>query len=156
MQVFKDNRHFDLSFEDKNVRESHKRYFLPIIEIKDYNVMTDEKNVFNQPVKNDLKTCDNVHKISTGQGDDYANECLLDYPYFKKWYKSIVINWSKQQKLGAFPKAMQQINFNGNLERDGDAFHYWRSARNYFRFFTRNCKSIVSLFCFSMILTGND
>ena len=47
--------------------------------------MTDVRNFFNQTIKNDLKTYDNIRKITTGQGDDYTTGCLLDYPYFKKY-----------------------------------------------------------------------
>ena len=48
------------------------------------------------------------------------NQCLLDYPYFKKYRKLIAKDLSKQQKLDADPKAIQQINFTRNLERDRD------------------------------------
>ena len=44
--------------------------------------------------------------ISIAQGDDYTTGCLLDYPYFKKYYKVIKIDLSKQQKLDADPKAI--------------------------------------------------
>ena len=54
------------------------------MEIKDYNVMIEGRNFSDQPIKNDLKTYDNIRKIATGQGDDYTTGCLLDYPYFKK------------------------------------------------------------------------
>ena len=46
--------------------------------------MIDGRNFFYQPIKNDLKTYDNITKIATSQGDDYPTGCLLDYPYFKK------------------------------------------------------------------------
>ena len=52
-----------------------------------------------------------------GKGDDYTTGCLLDYPYFKKYYKLIAIDLSKQQTLDADPKAMQQINFTQNRDR---------------------------------------
>ena len=42
---------------------------------------------------------------------------MLDYIYFKKYYKIIVIDLSKQQTLDADPKAIQQINFTANLYR---------------------------------------
>ena len=48
--------------------------------------------------------------------DDYTTECLLVYPYFKKYYKLIAIDLSKQQKLDADPKAIQ-VNFTGNISR---------------------------------------
>ena len=44
--------------------------------------MIDGQNFFNQPVKNNLKTYDNIRKIATGQGDDYTTGFLLDYNYF--------------------------------------------------------------------------
>ena len=57
--------------------------------------MVDGRTFFDQPIKNDLKTYDNIRKIATGQGDDYTTGCLLVYPYFKKYYKLIVIDLSK-------------------------------------------------------------
>ena len=111
------NRLFVLSFKDDDGRESHKQYYLPTVVIKDYNVMIHRRNLFNQPIKNGLKTYDNIRKITTGQRDDYTTECLLDYPYFKKYYKLIAIDLSKQQKLDADPRAIQKINFTRNLDR---------------------------------------
>ena len=64
--------------------------------MKDYNVMIDGRNFFDQPTKNDLKTSDNIRKISTGRGDDFMVGCLLDYPYFKKYYKLIAVDLTKQ------------------------------------------------------------
>ena len=46
--------------------------------------MTDGRNFVDQPVKNNLKTYDNIRKTATGQDDDYTTVCLLDYPYFKE------------------------------------------------------------------------
>ena len=74
------------------------------------------KNVFDQPVKNDKVTYENIRKIATGQGDDYTLGCLLDYTYFKKYYKMVAVDLSKQQVLDADPKAIQQINFTANLD----------------------------------------
>ena len=59
---------------------------------------------FDQPVKSDKRTYDNVRKIATGQGDDYTTGCLLNYPYFKDHYNMIAIDLSKQQALDADPK----------------------------------------------------
>ena len=69
--------------------------------------MTDRRNLFNQPIKNDLKTYDNIRNFATGQGDDYTTGCLLNCPYFKKYHKLIAIDLIKQQKLDADPKATQ-------------------------------------------------
>ena len=75
------------------------------------------RNFFDQPIKNDLKIYDNIRKIATGQDDDYTIWCLLDYPYFKKYYKLITKDLSKQQNLDFDRKVIQKINFTGNLER---------------------------------------
>ena len=61
--------------------------------------MFDRRNLLDQPIKNDLKAYDNISKIATGQSDEYTTGCLLDYPYFKKYYKLIAIDLRKQQKL---------------------------------------------------------
>ena len=105
-----------MSFNNDDGLESHKQYYLPTMEIKDYNVMIDGRNFFDEPIKNDLKTCDNIRKIATGQGDDYTTGCLLDYLYFRKYYQLIAIDLSKQQKLDADAKAIQHINFIRNLD----------------------------------------
>ena len=95
-----------MSFKDDSGRESQKQYYFPTVEIKDYNVMIDGRNFFDQPIKNDLKAYDNIRKISAGQGDDYTTGCLLDCPYFKKYYKLIAIDLSKQLKLDVDPEAI--------------------------------------------------
>ena len=101
------NRLFVSSFEDKRVRETYKQYFLPTVEIKDCNVVIDERNFFDQPVKNILRRYDNIRKITIDQGDDYTTGYLIDYPYFKNYDKLISIDLNKQQKLDADPKAIQ-------------------------------------------------
>ena len=52
--------------------------------------------------------------------DDYTPVCLLNYHYFKEHCKIIAIDLSKQQALDADPRAIQQINFTENLNRDGN------------------------------------
>ena len=100
---------FVLSFKEVDGRRSYKLYYLPSVEIKDYNVMIDGRNLFDQPIKSDLKTYHNIRKIATGQEDDYTTGCLLDYAYLKKCYKLIAIDLSKQPKLNADPKEIQKI-----------------------------------------------
>ena len=91
------------------------------MEIEEYNVIIEGINLFDQPIKNDLKTYVKVRKFATGQDEDYTNGYLLDYPFFKKYYKLIAIDLSKQQKLDANPKAMQKINCTESLSRAEDA-----------------------------------
>ena len=77
-----------LLLENENDRQVHARYYLPKVEIKNYNVMIDGKNIFDQPVKNNLRTYDSIWKITTGQRDNYKTGCLLDYNYLKKIIRS--------------------------------------------------------------------
>ena len=97
------------------------KYYLPTAEIKEYNLVIDGGNFFDQPIQNDLKRYDNIRKIKTVEGDDYTTGYLLSYPYFKNYDNLIPIDLSKQQKLDVDPKAIQQINFTGNLTRGGAA-----------------------------------
>ena len=77
--------------------------------------MIDGRNIFNQLVKNNLVTYQNIRKVATDQGDGYTAGCLLDYNYLSNYYKMIAVDLSKQQALDADQKAIQQINFTGNL-----------------------------------------
>ena len=86
-----------LSFESENGRTSHSEYYLPKVKIKNYNVKTDCKTFFDQPIK----TYEKIRIITTGQGDEYATGCLLNYPHFKKNYRMIAIDLSKQEALDA-------------------------------------------------------
>ena len=99
-----------MSFEDNTHRTSHKRYFLPAVEIKNYNVLTDGKNFFDQPVIIDIRTYDNIRKIATVQENNYTTGCLLGYVYLKNYYKMIAIDLSKRQE--------KPINFIVDLDSD--------------------------------------
>ena len=114
------NRLFVLSFENENDRTSHSTYCLPKVEIKDYNVMIDGRNFFDQSINSINKTYENIRKIATGKGDDYTTGSLLDYPYFKESYKMIAIDLSRLNELDADPRVIQQINFTANLDRAGN------------------------------------
>ena len=71
--------------------------------MKNY-VMINGQNFLYQPIRNNLITYDHIQKISTVPGDDYTSGCLLDYNYFKNYYKMIAIDLSKQQALEADAK----------------------------------------------------
>ena len=116
------NRLFVLAFENDGQRTSNKRYYLPNVKMEDYS---DGKNFFDQPVKSNNVTHENIRKIATGQGDYYTTDCLFDYIYFKNYYKMITADFSKQQALDADPKAIQQINFTANLDRAGNTRFYF-------------------------------
>ena len=119
------NRLFVLAFENDDDRISDDEYYLPTVEIKDYNIVINGENFFEQPIKNNKITYDNIRKIATGQGDDCTTGCLLDYPYFADTYKIIAVDLSKQQALDADPRAIQQINFTANVDRAGNTRVYF-------------------------------
>ena len=87
--------------------------------------MINGENFFDQPIKNNKVTYENIRKIATGRGDDYTTGCLLDYPCFMDTYKMIAVDLSKQQASDADPKAIQQINFTANLDRAGNTRVYF-------------------------------
>ena len=87
--------------------------------------MINGENVFDQPIKNNKVTYENIRKIATGQGNDWTTGCLIDYLYFKDSYKMIAVDLSKQQALDADPRANQQINFTANLNRAGNTRIYF-------------------------------
>ena len=63
---------FILSFESTADRIVHTVYYIPKVEIKDYGIIIDGINFFDQPIKNDLKTYDSIRKIATVQGNYYT------------------------------------------------------------------------------------
>ena len=71
-----------MSFENENGTTSHSEYYLPKVEIKDYKVKIDGKNLFDQPINDDIKMYENIRKTATSQGDDDTTGCLLNYLYF--------------------------------------------------------------------------
>ena len=119
------NRLFVLAFENDDNITSDEQYYLPTVEIKGSNIMINGENVFDQPIKNNKVTYENIRKIATGQGDDYTTGCLLDYPYFADTYKMIAVDLSKQQALDTDPRAIQQINFTASLDRAGNTRVYF-------------------------------
>ena len=113
------NRLFVLAYahgDDVANENSYRRYFLPRLKIKNYNIEIDGRNFYDQSINDLIKQYDEVKKISTGQGDDYATGCLLDFAYLKKNYRLIAADLSKQKALGADSRAIQQIIFTGKTD----------------------------------------
>ena len=75
-------------------RKGHSRYYSPTAKVENYNLITDGKNFFDQPIKNDIKKYESIRKNTTGQRDVYTTGCLLDYNYFKNHYKMIAVDLS--------------------------------------------------------------
>ena len=102
------NRLFVLSFENENDRISFSKYDVPKVEIKDFNVLIDEKPFFEITVKNKEEAYEAIIEMS--KNNDYTTGNLLDYEYFSKHYKLISRDLSKQTELES-PDLKQQINF---------------------------------------------
>ena len=101
------DRLFVLSFNTDN-RYSYPNYYVPKVEINDFNIFIDAKSFFDLPVKNAEEAFKKIVEISN---NDYTTGNLLDFPYFKKHYKLIAIDLSTQTKL----KEPQENNFIGKL-----------------------------------------
>ena len=78
-------------------RNSYRKYFLPRVDITGYNVLIDGRKFYDQPISDQIRKYNEVRKIATGKGDDYATGCLLDYKYFKENYQLIADDLSKQK-----------------------------------------------------------
>ena len=106
------NRLFALLFTTDNAgdnRDSFSHYYLPNVEIKDFNVLIDGKSFFDLPVKNEEEAYEKIIEMS--RNNDYTTGNLLDFAYFKENCRLIGIDLSKQTKL----TDPQQINFTGKL-----------------------------------------
>ena len=90
------NRIFVLAFENDEQRTNFKGYYLPNVEIKNYTVVINGENFFDQPIKDNKVKYENIRKIATGKGHDYTTGCLLDYTYFRDNYKMIAVDLSRQ------------------------------------------------------------
>ena len=99
----------------KDHRDSFSNYYVPSLEIKDFNVLIDGKGFFDLPVKNEEEAYEKI--IDMSNNNDYTTGNLLDFAYFKENYRLIAIDLSKQTKL----KDPQQISFIGKLLATGGA-----------------------------------
>ena len=64
-----------------------KSYYLPNGMIKNYKMIINGKNFYDEPIDSDIKRYEEIIKITTGQGEDYTNGCLLEYEYIKNHYR---------------------------------------------------------------------
>ena len=95
----------------KDHRNSFSKYYLPNVEIEDFNVLIDGKSFFYLPVKNKEEAYEKIIEMSWN--NDYTTGNFFDFAYFKENYRLIAIDLSKQTKL----KDPQQISFIGKLYR---------------------------------------
>ena len=128
------NRLFVLPFPSDNqvpnvARRYGRKYYMPNREITNYNVMINGKNFLDKPISTQEKRYEELRRLTIGQGDDYTTGCLLDYDYAVNKYKIIGIDLSKQQALDADPRAIQQINFTGDVPANTNIFYILEKAK---------------------------
>ena len=108
------NRLFDMAYNRENgqlTRNGQQKYYLPRIDLNKYNVIIDGRNFYDNPIESDIKKYRELKKVMIGKGEDYTTGSLLDFDYFKKHYKLVAVDLSKQKELDADPRATQQIEF---------------------------------------------
>ena len=115
-------RFFVLAYRDRCganrvTDDSYRRYFLPRVKIENCNIEIDGRNFYDQPINDWIKQYDEVRKVSTGQGDDYTTDCLLEN------YRLIAADLSKQKSLDADSRAIQLFIFTGRV--NGGAMIYY-------------------------------
>ena len=86
-----------------------KKYCLRKGIIKNYNVIINGKDLYDQAIDSDIKPYKEIRKVTTGLGEDYTTDFLQDYGYIKNLYKLIAVDLSRQKKLDTDAKAIQQM-----------------------------------------------
>ena len=104
-------------------RNGHQKYYLPRIDLKKYNIIIDGRNFYDSLIESDIEKYIELKKVMIGKGEDYTIGSLLDYNYFKKHYKLVAVDLSRQKELDADPRAIQQIEFKYMLETNSTI--YW-------------------------------
>ena len=114
------NRIFVLAYQTTDDRQSFSQFYLPKIMVKDFNVIIDKLAFFDLPIKTEEDAYEKI--IDFSRNNEYTKGNLLDYGYFKKYYKLVAIDLSKQQVLQENEDLLQQINFIGRLAEAANVF----------------------------------
>ena len=131
------NRLFVLAYRNADDRQSFSQFYLPRVMVKNFSVIIDKLEFFDLPIKTEEEAYEKIIDIS--RNNEYTTGNLLDYDYFKKYYKLIAIDLSKQQVLQENEELSQQINFIGRLEQAANVFIIIKKRTYYFRIFTKFC-----------------
>ena len=135
------NRLFVLPYQTADDRQSYSRFYLPKVMVKDYNVIIDKLAFFDLPIKTEEETYEKI--IDIGRNNEYTTGNLLDCDYFKKYYKLIAINLSKQQVLQENEDLIQQINFIGRLTEAANVFIIIEKKENAILEFSQNFANVI-------------
>ena len=136
------NRLFVLAYgQVNNDRQSFTRFYLPSVMVKDYNVIIDKLAFFDLRIKTEEEAYEKIIDIS--RNNEYTTGNLLDYDYFKKYYKLIAIDLSKQQVLQENEDLIQQINFIVTLEEAANVFVIIEKKENTILEFSQNFANVI-------------
>ena len=104
-------------------KDGQRKYYLPRIDLKKYNVIIDGSNFYVNPIERNIEKYRESKKVMIGKGEDYTTGSLLDFNYFNEHYKLVAVDLSKQKELDTDPRAIQQIEFKYMLQTDSTI--YW-------------------------------
>ena len=135
------NRLFVLAYQTADDRQSYSQFYLPKVMVKDYNVIIDKLVFFDLPIKTEEEAYEKI--IDIGRNNEYTTGNLLDYDYFKKYYKLIAIDLSKQQVLQENEDLIQQINFIGRLTEAANVFIIIEKKENTLLKFSQNFANVI-------------
>ena len=127
---------FVLAFDNANngdnkvERDSHRKYFLPRVNITNYKVLIDGRNFYDHLINDQIRKYDEIRKIATGKGDNYTTGCLVDYQYFKDHYQLIA---------NADPRAIQQIVYR-KLQTNSQVYTLEKSRETVLEFYKGTAK----------------
>ena len=135
------NRLFVLAYQTADDRQSSSQFYLPKVMVKDFNVIIDKLAFFDLPIKTKEEAYEQIIDIS--RNNEYTAGNLLDYDYFKKYYKLIAIDLSKRQVLQENEDLIQQINFIGRLEEAVNVFLIIEKKENTILEFSQNLTNVL-------------
>ena len=134
------NRLSVLAYQNADDRQSFSQFYLPKVLVKDFNVIIDNLAFFDLPIKTEEEAYEKIIDIS--RNNEYTGN-LLDYDYFKKYYKLIAIDLSKQRVLQENEDLIQQINFIGKLEEAANVFIIIEKKENTILIFSQNLANVI-------------
>ena len=131
----------DYLYRTADNRQSFSQFYLPNVMVKDFNVIIDQLAFFDLPIKTEEEAYEKIINIS--RNNEYTTGNLLDYAYFKKYFKLIAIDLSQQQALQENEDLIQQINFIGKLEEAANVFIIIEKKENTILEFSQNLANVI-------------
>ena len=130
-----------LAYQNVDDRLSFSQFYLPRVMVKDFNVITDKLAFFDLPIKTEAEAYEKI--IDVSRNNEYTTGNLLDYDYFKKYYKLIAIDLGKQQLLQENEDLIQQINFIGKLEEAANVLIIIEKKETTILEFSQNLANVI-------------